>query len=29
MYKSDISIKTALSALEKEDLIYPKRQGVG
>lgn len=29
MHKSDMSIKTALSALEKEDLIYRKRQGVG
>lgn len=29
MHKSDMSVKTALSALEKEDLIYRKRQGVG
>lgn len=29
MHKSDMSIKSALSALEKEDLIYRKRQGVG
>lgn len=29
MHKSEMSIKTALTALEKEDLIVRKRQGVG
>ena len=29
MHKSEMSIKTALSALEKENLIVRKRQGVG
>lgn len=29
MHKSDMSIKTALNALEKDELIFRKRQGVG
>lgn len=29
MHKSEMSIKTALSALEKENLIVSKRQGAG
>ncbi len=29
MHKSEMSIKTALSALEKENLIVRKRQGIG
>ena len=29
MHKSEMSIKTALTALEKEDLIVRKRQGAG